>query len=205
MTGCVFFVVCFRFRKIGGTLKKIYDIISIINKPLYTANFCQAIGESDDRENEGQESETANNDTNVISFIAPDAKILVVDDNEINRMVVQEMLELLQLQIDMAENGAEAVEMVQKTEYDLVLMDHIMPVMNGIEAAKAIRAIAAEQYRRLPIIALTANDENGEQNEYLQAGMSDCIGKPIMLEDIYAKIRKWIAAEKIIENNTDVS
>lgn len=69
-------------------------------------------------------------------FIAPEAHILLVDDNELNLVVAKELLKPLRMQIDTAENGLQAVKMVRGSQYDLVLMDHMMPVMDGIEAAK---------------------------------------------------------------------
>ena len=83
-------------------------------------------------------------------FTAEDAHILLVDDNSLNLLVAQELLKPLQLQIDTAENGKDAVAMVQERHYDLVLMDHMMPVMDGIEATKAIRALPEPQYQNLP-------------------------------------------------------
>ena len=166
-----------------------------INKPLYTYNFCHAIGAEEEME-EGSEEKSEEN-TEPLAFTAPEARILIVDDNEINRMVVQEMLEMLQVQIDMAENGAEAVEKVRKTQYDVVLMDHIMPVMDGVEAVKAIRELPEESYQKLPVIALTANDMKEQRDGYLQAGMSDFLAKPIMMEDLYNIILKWVPKEKI--------
>ena len=166
-----------------------------INKPLYTYNFCHAIGAEEETEESFEEKSKENTDS--LAFTAPEARILVVDDNEINRMVVQEMLEMLQVQIDMAENGAEAVEKVQKTQYDIVLMDHIMPVMDGVEAVKAIRELPDDSYQKLPVIALTANDMKEQRDGYLQAGMSDFLAKPIMMEDLYNIILKWVPREKI--------
>lgn len=167
-----------------------------INKPLYTYNFCHTIG-ADDEEAEERLEENSEESTEPLTFTAPEARILVVDDNEINRMVVQEMLEMLQMQMGMAENGAEAVEKVQKIRYDVVLMDHIMPVMDGVEAVKAIRKLPEDSYQKLPVIALTANDMKEQRDGYLQAGMSDFLAKPIMMEDLYNIILKWVPKEKI--------
>ena len=156
-----------------------------INKPLYSDSFCRALTE----EAETQEQETTQQD---MAFTVPGARILVVDDNEINRMVVEELLKPLEMQIDMAENGAEAVQKVQETEYDMILMDHIMPVMDGIRAAQEIRKLDGDYYRNVPIIALTANTAKEQQEEYLRVGMNDFVAKPISMEDICSKIQKWI-------------
>lgn len=173
--------------------------IETINKPLYTYNFCRAIaaGEQGLTGEEKEQTEAGVNPVTADSFTAPEVKILIVDDNEINRMVAEEMLAPLLAQIDMAENGAEAVQKVQAGEYDMILMDHIMPVMNGLEAAETIRKLDGDYYRNVPILALTANDAEGQLKEYIQAGMNDFVAKPIMMEDLFAKVKKWVPKEKI--------
>lgn len=125
-------------------------------------------------------------------FTAPDAHILLVDDNTMNLMVAQDLLKPLQMQIDTAENGCQAVEMVQQKQYDLVLMDHMMPVMNGTEAARAIRALPDPQYQKLPIIALTANAMTDARKEFTDAGMNGFVAKPIIFRNICNEIRKWL-------------
>lgn len=131
-----------------------------------------------------------------VPFTAEDARILVADDIEVNRIVAQELLRPLKMQIDLAKDGAEALEMVKNTSYDLVLMDHFMPVMDGVEAARAIRALPGEAFARLPILMMTANDVRN-QEEYKRAGMSDCVAKPILMEDICEKLLKWLPEEKV--------
>ena len=90
------------------------------------------------------------------------------------------------------EDGKQALRMIQEKEYDLVFMDHLMPVMDGVEAVKEIRKLEGEFYKRLPVIALTGNTAKEQREEYLRIGMSDFLPKPIYLEEIYGKIRKWI-------------
>lgn len=104
-----------------------------------------------------------------------------MDDNELNLVVAKELLKPLRMQIDTAENGLQAVKMVRGSQYDLVLMDHMMPVMDGIEAAKAIRALPEDKYQKLPIIALTANAMVDARKEFLNAGMNGFVAKPIDL------------------------
>ena len=102
------------------------------------------------------------------------------------------MLKPLRLQTDTASDGRQALDMIQKKKYDLVLMDHLMPVMNGIEAVEALRKLDGAYYKDLPVIALTGNTGREQQKEYLRAGMNDYLSKPIDLADIYQKVRKWI-------------
>lgn len=130
-------------------------------------------------------------------FIATNANILIVDDNEPNLIVAQELLKPLQLQIDTARNGVEALNMVQQNNYDIVLMDHMMPVMDGIEATKAIRNLPDSRYADLPIIALTANAMMDARIEFINAGMNDFIAKPIEFSEICKKLKQWLPQNKI--------
>lgn len=133
----------------------------------------------------------------VFTFTAPDARILLVDDNEINQEVARALLEPFEMQIDLASNGQEALDMVQKTDYDLVFMDHFMPVMDGVEAARRIRGLEGEQYKHLPVIALTADAVQGVREEFLAAGMNDFASKPIEMEDVSRVLRRWLPQEKV--------
>lgn len=125
-------------------------------------------------------------------FTAPGARVLIVDDNEINREVAVLLLEPLQMQIDTAENGAEALEMIKKNRYDLVFMDHWMPVMNGVEATVELRKTEGEYYQKLPVIALTADAMAEAKEEFLAAGMNDFVAKPIEMKEICMKIKRWL-------------
>jgi len=135
----------------------------------------------------------------VFTFTVPDAKALLVDDNAINQEVAMALLEPFEIQIDVASNGQEALDMVLKDRYDLVFMDHFMPVMDGVEAAKRIRAMEGEYYQNLPIIALTADAVQGVKEEFLAAGMNDFVSKPISMKEIAKVMRNWIPKEKIKE------
>ncbi len=135
----------------------------------------------------------------VFTFTVPDAKALLVDDNAINQDVAMALLEPFEIQIDVASNGQEALDKVLKDRYDLVFMDHFMPVMDGVEAAKRIRAMEGEYYQNLPIIALTADAVQGVKEEFLAAGMNDFVSKPISMKEIAKVMRNWIPKEKIKE------
>lgn len=130
-------------------------------------------------------------------FIAPEAHILLVDDNELNLVVAKELLKPLRMQIDTAENGLQAVKMVRDGQYDLVLMDHMMPVMDGIEAAKAIRALPEDKYQKLPIIALTANAMVDARKEFLNAGMNGFVAKPIDFTRICNQLKLWLPKDLV--------
>lgn len=151
-------------------------------------NFTQVKEQAPEQEEELEE---------VFSFTAPDAKILLVDDNEINQEVAKALLEPFEMHIDLASDGQQAVDMVQKERYDLVFMDHFMPVMDGVEAARKIRGMSGEYYQKLPIIALSADAVQGVQEEYLAAGMNDFASKPIEMQDVSRVLGRWLPKEKI--------
>ncbi|MCM1258565.1 MAG: ATP-binding protein [Roseburia sp.] len=134
----------------------------------------------------------------IFTFILPDVHILLVDDNDINREVAQALLEPFEMEIDAVSNGLEALNMVQKKRYDLVFMDHYMPVMDGVEATKRIRELSGGYYQNLPILALTADAVQGVKEEFLEAGMNDFISKPINMKEISTALKRFIPEEKII-------
>ncbi|MCZ4279367.1 response regulator [Kiloniella laminariae] len=106
-------------------------------------------------------------------------KILVAEDNKINRMLIQSFFEKLPFDLMFAENGVEAVECCRREKFDVVLMDVIMPEMDGMEATGKIRALENNEAGKVPIIALTADDTEEDRLRYKEAGMNGCIGKPI--------------------------
>ena len=130
-------------------------------------------------------------------FTAPEARILLVDDNEINREVVQAILLPLHMQIDQAKNGKEALALAAAQPYDLILMDSHMPVMSGEEAAQAIRRREAGRDRHVPIIALTADAIQGVREKLLAAGMDDYVVKPIDAALLYQLLKHYLPAQKV--------
>lgn len=136
------------------------------------------------------------NDDAVNDFTAPDARILIVDDTEINLMVAQALLEPLCMQIDTASDGYEALKKVEKQKYDLIFMDHFMPGMDGVEVTKKIRETQGGLNQTTPIIALTADAMSGVREELLSQGMDDFLSKPIVLKFVYQVLRRWLPKEK---------
>ncbi|MDR0465524.1 MAG: response regulator [Treponema sp.] len=116
-------------------------------------------------------------------------KVLIVDDIDINLYVAKEMLSPYGLDVDLAASGAQAIELIKKVKYDLVFMDHIMPIMDGIETAKEIRKMG---YAKLPIIALTANAVPGVKKMFLDNGFNGFISKPIGLHELDAVLKQWM-------------
>ena len=163
--------------------------VTVVNKPLYTLNFCQVIN----HETTASFVET----DNVMNFVAPQAQILIVDDNEMNLKVARGLLQPLQMNIDTASSGRQAIEMVQEKRYHIVFMDHMMPVMDGVETTQNIRKLPDAYIRNMPIIALTANAVMGAREIFKEAGMNDFVAKPIELKDICSKIRAWLPSELV--------
>ena len=128
-------------------------------------------------------------------------KILIVDDVQMNLDAACALLEQLQMEIHTAQSAKEAIRKVTENHYDLVLMDHMMPEMDGIVATEKIRDLASETqdpyYAQLPIIALTANAMVGMKESFLQAGMQDFISKPIEINALNATIKKWLPKELV--------
>ncbi len=117
-------------------------------------------------------------------------RVLVAEDNSINRQVIQENLRRAGLQASVAVNGKEVVAAIEKNRYDAVLMDLQMPEMNGLEAARVIRS--DPRHHSLPIIALTAHAVAGDRERCLAAGMNDYITKPIEPDQLFTVLRKWL-------------
>lgn len=134
-----------------------------------------------------------------LNFKAPDAKILLVDDNKMNLKVAMGLLAPLQMQIDTAENGKQAMEKIKTCIYDLVFMDHMMPIMDGVEATRRIRETENMTGAHLTIIALTADAMSGAKEEFMAAGMDDFVAKPIEIKEICGKLRKYLPQEKIVK------
>lgn len=128
-------------------------------------------------------------------FTAPEAEILVVDDNSINLTVTEGLLEPMQMKIDTALSGKIAIDKISQKHYDLIFMDHMMPELDGVETTRIIRRMHPE-YNDVPIIALTANAVDGARNLFLDEGMNDFIPKPIELPVIVEKLKTWLPAEK---------
>jgi signal transduction histidine kinase len=128
-----------------------------------------------------------------VVFDAPYLRVLVVDDIDINLEVAQAMLEVFSIQADVVLSGKDAIDQVTKQEYDVIFMDHMMPIMDGIEATGQIRAMGG-WCATVPIIALTANVVNGAENLFMQNGFSGFLPKPLELRSLS------ICLKKITEN-----
>jgi CheY-like chemotaxis protein len=118
------------------------------------------------------------------------ARILLTEDNEVNQLVASRILNNAGFQVDIANNGLEAVKKVQETNYDLVLMDIQMPEMDGLTASRTIRSLPG--FADLPIVAMTAHAMSGDRELSLAAGMNDHVSKPINLSELFNALLKWV-------------
>ena len=197
-------------RKYGGTglglaiSKKLVDImageIAVDSQPGLGSTFSfTAVFELGSIEEAGDRTKIA-----TTAASAPDhlidisgARILLAEDNKINQQVAKEILEHVDLVVELANDGKEAVMLAQKNEYDLILMDIQMPVMDGFTATKEIRrrgvsVISGQSSTPIPIIAITAHAMAGDRKKSIAAGMNDHITKPIEPEKLYACLVRWI-------------
>ncbi len=131
------------------------------------------------------------------SFIAPDAKVLVVDDNDMNRMVVKKLLRGTEVKVDMAESGRECLRKTAEGSYHVILMDHMMPGMDGEETMKAVRTQARGYCQKTPIIALTANVMTNGEGVYREMGFDGYLAKPINAALLEAGLMKYLPPELI--------
>lgn len=135
-------------------------------------------------------------------FSAPDAKILIVDDNAVNISVVRGLLKKCGAQTDSALSGAECLAKVSQNHYDILLMDHMMPGMDGIETLKKIKRMKDCKCEGVPCIALTANAVAGSREQYLEKGFTDYLSKPIDIDELYRLIRKYLPKEKCLPQSS---
>lgn len=132
------------------------------------------------------------------------ARVLLVEDNLINRELAVELLSAAGVAVSVASDGREALDMLERQPFDAVLMDCLMPVMDGYAATRALRL--RPELRALPVIALTANAMVGDRDKALAAGMNDHIAKPIKLDELFATLARWVRpAGTVAAESNDVA
>lgn len=162
----------------------------IVKKPLFVLNLAMIFNHED-----LHAMYNTSNDID-IDFIAPDAEILIVDDNAVNLTVAEGLLEPLKMKVDTALSGKDAIGKISVNHYDIIFMDHMMPEVDGVETTHIIRRFHTE-YDDVPIIALTANAVNGIKERFCAEGMNDFVAKPIELRVLISKVKQWLPKEKI--------
>lgn len=169
----------------------------VAKKPLYALNIASIINQDE------LLHDYDSNRTEQFNFIAPDASILIVDDNEVNLTVARGLMEPFKMHIDTASGGREAIQKISIKHYDLIFMDHMMPELDGIETTHIIRRFH-EEYNDVPIIALTANAMEEMRSKFLTEGMNDFIAKPIEMRILGRILLKWLPKEKIQKASTEL-
>ncbi len=173
-----------------NTVKLDINNLMVVKKPVYVLNIASILNGED--VNTGFGCSGSDN----FDFIAPEAEVLIVDDNAINLTVAEGLLEPLRMKISTATSGKEAVEMISEKMYDLIFMDHMMPEIDGVETTHIIRRFHRE-YDDVPIIALTANAVSGTKEMFIREGMNDFVAKPIEMRTILSKLKTWLPKHKI--------
>lgn len=177
---------------VGFDTSIVYNIpnLIVVKKPIYSLNMGAILNHKnlyvDYDPSQKQE----------FTFIAPEAEVLIVDDNEVNLSVAAGLMKPLQMNIETALGGKEAIEKISQKHYDLIFMDHMMPDIDGVETTHIIRRFH-EEYNDVPIIALTANAVEEMRSMFLCEGMNDFLAKPIELPVLLSKLRQWLPEEKI--------
>ncbi len=131
------------------------------------------------------------------SFHAKDARVLIVDDTQMNIMVAVNLLKETKMKIDTAQSGSEAIELAEKTAYDVILLDQRMPGMDGTETLRAIRTLPGGLNSETPVICLTADAIRGAKEKYIALGFSDYLTKPVAGRDLERMLIKYLPKEKV--------
>ena len=132
------------------------------------------------------------------TFRAPDAHILVVDDNEMNLFVVEKLLKTTEVKVSCCDSGERCLELIRQRHYDAIFLDHMMPEMDGVETLKRMKEMKHHLCKETPVIALTANAIVGVREIYLADGFDDYLSKPIDANELEAILRKHLPAEKVV-------
>ncbi len=150
----------------------------------------------------GESRENGKTLTSDFSFIAPQAKVLLVDDNLVNLKVTEGLLKSYKMQVDTASGGFEAIDMIHEhQDYDIIFMDHMMPQIDGVDTTRIIRKTPDSDYcKNVPIIAFTANAVKDAQIMFLENGFNDFLAKPVELKALKQVIMRWLPKEKQLQS-----
>jgi len=176
----------------AAEIKKI-ELKSMLSKPVTSSTLMDAIANALGHRIEREDRKDDSVDYNAALIKLRGAHLLVVEDNEINQQVALELLADNGITAEIANNGKEALDMLNKAAFDGVLMDVQMPVMDGYTATREIRRL--KRFEQLPVIAMTANVMSGDREKGEAAGMNDFIGKPINVKEMFLTIAKWVKPE----------
>lgn len=142
-------------------------------------------------------AQTAALDAALDRFVAPEVRVLLADDMQMNLKVFAGLLRDTQIQIDTAANGAVALQLIQSKHYDVIFLDHMMPVMDGIEAFRQMKQLRDYPNEGTPVVMLTANAVTDAKLDYMEEGFSDYMAKPIREEVLLSTLRKFLPKELV--------
>jgi CheY-like chemotaxis protein len=164
-------------------------------KPIRQAALHRAIAGLLQPREEARPESAARREPEAIEGEGVSARVLLVEDNPVNQMVAQAMLGQLRHEVEVARNGQEALDALGRSKYDVILMDCQMPVMDGFEATRAIRALDGD-VNRIPIVAMTANAMKEDRQRCLDAGMNDYLAKPVSVRDLASVIGRALEGDR---------
>lgn len=171
------------------------NMIKYVYKPFYIRNIAAVL--------DGRYTDTLGQ-RHSARFAAPDASVLIVDDNQMNLKVIEGLLRPYHMTVHVAEKGKHALKILEKIHPDIIFMDHMMPEMDGVETFRKIRRRPGIYNQTVPVIALTANTIAGARNMFINEGFSDYISKPIEISELERVLYKFIPSSKIISNSDAV-
>ena len=169
-----------------------------IYKPIYELSVAGILN------NESIISDIQSAKAGTISFTAPKARILIVDDNAVNLQVASGLMQPYKMQILTVTSGKDAIRMLGSKDFDLVFMDHMMPEMDGVEATKLIRSKPEEYYKKLPIVALTANAVGGAREMFIANGFNGFLAKPIELSALDRVLKQNLPQNLIVRPSDEM-
>ncbi len=181
-------------KQLLGLLKSELKVSSVYGEGSeFSFELCQKIADATPIGKLGEDINTLNIEHEYLhAFEAPDAQILVVDDNEMNRRVFKGLLKSTKIQIDEAQNGKECLEMVSHKAYDIIFLDHMMPEMDGLEAFRIMKNMEDYPSQNTPVVILTANAIVGAKEKYLKEGFDAFLEKPIDYKKLEALIEELL-------------
>jgi PAS domain S-box-containing protein len=178
--------------KSGHTGKSQEAVFSaFLTKPIRQSHLYDCIAMVTGQKKDKHKSVITQHSIKKIKKAGTQKRILLVEDNLVNQKVAMIMLQKMGFQVDVAQNGLEAVEAIKKNTFDLIFMDCQMPEMDGYEATKKIKSLKDDK-SKIPIIAMTANAMEGDREKCLAAGMDDYLSKPIRKDKLEEILKKWL-------------
>ena len=174
-----------------------YKDVLVVRRPVYSAVFASVLTD--------KPIDSLDTDEFQETFIAPEARILVVDDNAVNLKVVKGLLEPYQMHVTTAGSGKECLSLLESGErFNIIYMDHMMPELDGIDTLRLLRKMDGEYFQKVPVVALTANAVSGVREIFFREGFQDYVSKPIELAQLEKSLKTNLPAEMIIRKQHTV-